>query len=80
MRNKNWVRAQKWCLTTDNSKTIWRIKNCLRVLYAVFCAFFMMPVVFVIVEHEISHFFLVDNFMVDNHKSHVFLVSGKFFA
>ena len=45
-----------------------------------FVLFLMMPVIFVIVEYEISHFFLEYNLIVHNHKSFVFLVSGKFFA
>ena len=40
-----------------------------------------MLVVFVIVEYEISHFFLLKcNLIVDNHESPIFSVSGAFFA
>ena len=40
-----------------------------------------MPVVFAIGEYEILHFLAVMQFnSIENHKSSVFLVSGKFFV
>ena len=39
-----------------------------------------MQVVFVIVDMKISYFWLQYNLIEDNHKSPVFMASGKFFA
>ena len=45
-----------------------------------FVLLLMMQVVFVVIEHEILHFYLQYNLVVDNHKSPVFLVVGQVFC
>jgi hypothetical protein len=47
---------------TNNSKTIWRIKNCLKVVYAICCTFSDDATYFIVIEYKISHFFAVIQF------------------